>query len=311
MSRLKRLAGSAIALVALSVVVVTFSRNLQALPALTFSWVSGLSVVVGVGVGCVVTVVAAEAWRTLLGGAGVQLSRRRAFAICGTAQIAKYLPGNVFHLAGRAALATKEGVPLPVSIASMTLETLIVIATGAAFAAPLVIEHRNLLLPLFTAKTAWIWTAVVVVVAAVFCFVWLRFRAQAKETIGAALRIARVRTVAVVVVCDVLTFVLLGGSLFLVADATWPALALSPTQCIFGFALAWVVGFVTPGAPGGVGVREAVFLIVLGASSGVAVAASLAIVSRLLSILGDVLTFAIARAVDRSSPQPGLVATIR
>ncbi len=299
MSRLHRWLGSLVALVALAFVAVTLQKNLAAVPPVV---VSGRLVVVGAAgvlATTAATALAALAWRTLLAGAGSSISAARAFAICGTAQLGKYLPGNIFHLVGRATLASREGVPLPVTLASMTLETLLVIATGALLALPLLVEHRAALSMLFTPRTAWMWIGAVVVVVVAGIFVWRRFRARVQETLGAAWRIATLRTVVVVVVCDVLTFLLLGGSLYLVAATAWPALALSPSACVFGFALAWVIGFVTPGAPGGVGVREAVFLILLGSSAGPAVASSLAITSRVLSMVGDLVTFAIATLVEQ------------
>jgi predicted branched-subunit amino acid permease len=73
------------------------------------------------------------------------------------------------------------------------------------------------------------------------------------------------------------------------------------------------VGFVTPGAPGGVGVREAVFLLLVGpavtsADPGVtaAVAASIAatvVVGRLQSVVADVIVFVVARALAPTSDQ--------
>jgi len=75
--------------------------------------------------------------------------------------------------------------------------------------------------------------------------------------------------------------------------------------CVSGFSLAWVLGFVTPGAPGGVGVREAVFVVLVAPAVGSAradeVAAAIAavvVIGRLQSIVADVVGFVVARAVD-------------
>jgi uncharacterized membrane protein YbhN (UPF0104 family) len=69
------------------------------------------------------------------------------------------------------------------------------------------------------------------------------------------------------------------------------------SQFAVGFSLAWVVGFVVPGAPGGIGVREAVFVSLFAPTLGAGIAANLAIALRLITTLSDVVTFALASAL--------------
>jgi len=59
------------------------------------------------------------------------------------------------------------------------------------------------------------------------------------------------------------------------------------------FTLAWAVGFVTPGAPAGIGVREALLLVVLSPTLGAADASLLTLALRVATTLGDILCFAI------------------
>jgi len=53
----------------------------------------------------------------------------------------------------------------------------------------------------------------------------------------------------------------------------------------------WLVGFVVPGAPGGIGVREAVFIILLAPLVGEANALTYSIAVRLVTIGGDILFY--------------------
>jgi len=57
------------------------------------------------------------------------------------------------------------------------------------------------------------------------------------------------------------------------------------------YTTAWLLGFLLPGAPGGIGVREAVFLLLLSGIYGQGVAAAMAVVMRAISILGDLVAF--------------------
>jgi uncharacterized membrane protein YbhN (UPF0104 family) len=54
-------------------------------------------------------------------------------------------------------------------------------------------------------------------------------------------------------------------------------------------ALAWVVGYVTPGAPGGLGLREAVLVLGLSPVVGDAEAMAVALAYRLVTIVADAL----------------------
>lgn len=59
--------------------------------------------------------------------------------------------------------------------------------------------------------------------------------------------------------------------------------------------LAWVAGFVVPGAPGGLGVKEAVLVMILSPTFGAELTVSAAIIHRLISVVGDLLTYLLGR----------------
>ena len=58
------------------------------------------------------------------------------------------------------------------------------------------------------------------------------------------------------------------------------------------YTAAWFIGYITPGAPGGLGMREAALVVPLGPSLGEATALSVSAGLRCLTILGDLLLFA-------------------
>ena len=57
------------------------------------------------------------------------------------------------------------------------------------------------------------------------------------------------------------------------------------------YALSWIVGFIIPGAPAGIGVREALMVTLLEPIYGSGVAAGLSLIFRFVSSLGDLLAF--------------------
>jgi len=84
-------------------------------------------------------------------------------------------------------------------------------------------------------------------------------------------------------------------------------LSLPWTTWLSGFALAWTVGLVVPGAPGGLGVFETVLLLRLGGGLAAAPLLAVALSYRLVATLGDVLASQLAELDGRlARGGPGL-----
>ena len=84
-----------------------------------------------------------------------------------------------------------------------------------------------------------------------------------------------------------------------VAEAGAGAPGLPIAAAAVGFAAAWVLGLITPGAPGGMGVREAILVVCFAPLVGDGEAFTIALALRLVSILGDGTAFLIGFAGDR------------
>jgi uncharacterized membrane protein YbhN (UPF0104 family) len=63
----------------------------------------------------------------------------------------------------------------------------------------------------------------------------------------------------------------------------------------------WFIGFIVIGVPGGIGVREAIFISLASGFLGVPTATSLALMSRLISIAVDLVGAVISNVVTRSA----------
>ena len=68
------------------------------------------------------------------------------------------------------------------------------------------------------------------------------------------------------------------------------------------YMLAWVLGFIVPGAPGGIGVREAILVLLLSPVIGDTVTLSAALIHRLISIIGDFTGYMIALGLKPKEP---------
>lgn len=217
----------------------------------------------------------ALAWWHLMAQFGATASRRWAVRVYGISQIAKYVPGNIFHLAGRQAIGMAACVPGWTLVKSAVWELGLISATGGLFAL--------LALPLLVPGLS--------VTASAGLF------AAAMSMAGALLW----RFIGVPVACAVgwyVGFLAISGALFVGLIELLPENSGAGVGfwIPFGgaYVLAWLAGLVTPGAPAGVGVRELVLLFLL---KGVVCEADLllaVVLGRLVTVVGDFLFFLIS-----------------
>jgi hypothetical protein len=86
-------------------------------------------------------VLLAQAWWHLLVFFNMEVERKWAVKAYGLSQLAKYVPGNIFHLAGRQALGMAAGLPAGALAKSTLWELGLIAVAGALFgvlATPLV-----------------------------------------------------------------------------------------------------------------------------------------------------------------------------
>ena len=69
----------------------------------------------------------------------------------------------------------------------------------------------------------------------------------------------------------------------------------TPLWIIFSiYGISWMIGFVTPGAPAGVGVRETALIFILSSYIGEVASISTAIILRAITVLGDIVFYLVA-----------------
>lgn len=237
-------------------------------------------------------------FRILLDDLGVVIRWSAAFRIIALSQMAKYLPGNIGHFVGRAALARAQGLPLGPVISVTLLEVIWTLALGLGIAAiallllldtPLrgpfdLLNQQWVILGLAGALALAPWPAIALL---------NRVSPGLSRRLGNGVVISRPKALVALVTAAILLscFCLLGASAFFQARYFFAIDAGELPSFIMLFATAWVAGYVTPGAPGGLGVREAALLVLFSPILGPAGAVSLGISSRVLTTLGDGLTF--------------------
>ena len=212
-----------------------------------------------------------EAFFRLLGTPSPVATRSDAWCLFGLSQIGKYVPGNVFHLVGRQGMGKAAGIGHAVLIKASTLE-LFGLALAAACFAPLLADA----VPSLTVGpiAALAGTLLTLGVA------------------GAGVRYLLGGRIAAALMLQA-TFLGATAALFAAVAASLGAADLPLHRVVGAYVVSWLIGFVTPGAPAGVGVRDYALVALLGQGERPEVV--LAVVAfRVVNIAADVLLFCAA-----------------
>lgn len=222
----------------------------------------------GVGylaMGAVVTlgahVWAGVAWNWLLRACGHEQSARWAIAVYLRSNIAKYLPGNVWHFFRRIRSSQEQRIPLGAALLSVVLEAVLMVAAGSILASVSFVSLLHLLpaLALLALIHPRFLNPVLARLAKAKAKTFARF-AKGSEQAATAVT-AQLDHYPLLPLAGELVFVVLRGLGFLFC--LW-ALYQPPWQDLphifAAFCIAWIAGLVVPGAPGGLGVFEATAL---------------------------------------------------
>lgn len=210
----------------------------------------------------------------------------------------KYLPGNIMHFIGRNQIAIVEDIP-HTDVALATIVEMLSLITAAVlltigFSFRQLVEYT-----LATAGSAQLTMTlggaaivVLLVMASILAYV---FRSKAKALLN------RYRAVFTKKGIRTLLFVLLISSLRLIVNAaiflgcisvfTQGLPVLQWGRALGLFVMSWVVGFITPGAPGGLGIREAIMCFFFAGILGEDVILYAALMYRIICIFGDMTSY--------------------
>ncbi len=213
----------------------------------------------------------------------------RALAIYGKTQIYKYLPTNVLHMVGRYRLARSAGASNKALAFAQIAELLTILLAAASISALLAravlvhaLEEHGIDNPTFV--NVLVVGGVAVLAVGATAIVRQRMAGSGKKALIAA---------AVAFAFYILFFT--GSGLLLATLCKSLSTASGMLELIGIGATAWLVGFVVPGAPGGLGVRETILIAGLSAAGlPVAEATAVALGYRFATTAGDALVAAVS-----------------
>ena len=211
------------------------------------------------------------------------------FRIIALTQVAKYLPGNIGHYVGRYYLS-KDLINKQDFAYTLLVENILFALSSLIIG--LIYLYYFDIFTFINLKSLTTFG----LIAFLFMIIVFLFIKRARKKID-ILKNDKVTLAKVFLIFLSLPF--LGGLTIYIlipvvkADANIPYLL-----CVSGFALSFLLGFIVPGAPGGIGVREYAFTMLLGPFIGNIFALEVILIVRLLSIISDILLFFSGKLID-------------
>jgi glycosyltransferase 2 family protein len=238
---------------------------------------------------------AMQVWRVLLRALGSPLPVRPAARIMFIGQLGKYLPGSIWPVLAQMELGNEYQVPRHRSASASILTMLLTVLTGLLTAL--------VALPFVAGSTNYVWA----LLAAPVLLVLLVPRIL-NAALNKVMRVTRRppleveltgRAIAAALGWSFVSWAFYGLQIWLMVHALGAPAGKAALLALGGFAFAWTVGFLVVIAPAGAGVRDVILALTLGLVIGHGAALAIALVSRVLATIADLLTAGVAAAFTR------------
>lgn len=224
----------------------------------------------------------------------IQIPMKSIISVYAKANIAKYLPGNVMQFAGRNVLGAQYGLSQFCMLASTIVEVFLLIFT--AFFMVIILSfnifketvtfiwddptYRNIVIFVFTVGI------ICVIGACFFLYKKEKYRTVVKKILNKQFFSIFVR----VEIIDMYSFFVM-GLVFYTSLKGIVGVDVNIWTAIVASIVSWVVGYIVPGAPGGIGIRETILTLLLANAYGEEIILIGAIVFRIISVIGDILAY--------------------
>lgn len=234
----------------------------------------------------------ALSWRSILQAFDHRIGVWRAIRVHSRALLARYVPGNIWHVVGIATWLAEDGVPIATAVTTILLENIYQVLGSALIAGagiPWWLHAGYIRLPYLSL------TIGVAIAAA------LSHPRVFNRITAAALRLLRkppldhtFSTRRSIQFLSLYAAIFIGQGLALyILAASVPNAHFGITDAIGMYAISWLVGYLSILTPSGIGVREAVLTILLARVMPIETALVVAILNRVLLIFSELITAAL------------------
>jgi len=227
------------------------------------------------------------------------------YSVYARSNLAKYLPGNFAHYAVRQLYGTSLGIKQKELLFSSVLEVFCLALT--AFVLTLLLAKDVFVRFLFDSfQRAWVMPVLIVVIAAIVIGALIFMKKKNitfSEILGYLRQKAFRLSLAAAIGLIASNLVIYGTTLMVLFSSSADISGTNGLLIISTGIVSWFIGFITPGVPGGIGVREAVMLLMLSPVFPDDVVLYAAVVQRLAFIFSDIFSWVIGKVLENKSPR--------
>ena len=234
---------------------------------------------------------------------GVQVTRPLALVVYTLSNLYKYIPGGVMYVVGRNRLAVEtEELSHPKVALSTVLEGIIIVIAAIVIVVVTVLDYAVVYM---REEVEWPASFLPVLIVILAVAALLIFMLRQKIMYGLRKLFEHMQLLRPLVLIKRFGFGLIlmtlwGGTFLATLVVMGQELAPGLAPMVIGlFLLAWLAGFLTPGAPSGLGVREIVMLMFMGGILGdgtlnEGILLSAMFVHRIVAAAGDIAAYGVA-----------------
>lgn len=203
--------------------------------------------------------------------------------------LARYIPGGIWNIVGKAYMCTQKKVDKGATTVSMVLEYVFQIVSSALF--------LLFFIPMALRKylgNLGVVLLIIAMIAAVIAMPYainlgIRIVSKIMKSDYEAIHLEK-KYIYKVLFRYVIVWVITGAGVIMLTYAFTDITPIQGLYLMLSYPISWVVGFLSP-SPNGMGVREGVFGILLGSSYQSELILLITLTSRIWTILGEVLAF--------------------
>lgn len=304
---------TAIALVVYFAVVALRVLDLSRVVEVVSSPAVAVSMLTAIALYALIVPISAWAWKCLLRARGEAWGLGDLTIILGVSQLAKYVPGNVLQHMARAAGSIQSGMKLRSFLATVAQET--ALATSASLLVgtlALVVSGRSLADLHYKGVQSVLLVGAILATTVLVVSCWRidpnrpgpyqslfgKMLLKIGGTPGPKASLFAFSAYS-------FNYLIVGAGLWLVSHSLGVSMSLGYWAVTAVFSLSWVLGFLTPGAPAGIGTREGIMLLLMRDAASEDALVTFVLLARVITVFGDLACFVIAALLLRWKDNAG------
>lgn len=234
-----------------------------------------------------------------------KISIKTNFLVYAYSNILKYIPGNVFQYVGRNTLATKENIKHTTVALATVIDVMILLFTGLVLSIIFCGRYTIVMVSEILEKIFRQYVVLILISSIVMLVLFITIIIRKKYIIFE--KVKQIVTVNMlrkqgICLCLYTVYLMLYGVCYWIILNIFFDLPLQTENLIIiigASIMAWTLGFITPGAPGGLGIREMSMSIIAGSLLSENIILVSMVILRLITTCSDLLLFLISLSIKQ------------